>query len=821
MLSRNIIFFVLLFCMASFADFSKGISYGDVKEQRPGEMKQWPVRGIYDDFDYDACVEASIKATGVKQGNRFGCWRYHLENCEVTERRLSQQLESLPQKFGVNDSAVALVLQVAQFEKECLKEAKMEAYRPRYNEKYQSFKSLFASYTQSFSETIYEELEGVNQRIADQQSRGWHFNMRNIGDVGSLDFLKEESLEGYVEFLKSLKNKITKNLFPIFSDVITEELRLLNEGKEKAKKYCVVTQRSTIQDLDDMDAKCTDMNLSEADANSYGEKAKNQRGYLTWQKIVEQVSDSSQDIYAGISLLEDYLDKYPKGTFAKQANELYEKTLIREGLNEVKKDTLLGLSNRSLLRRYLEKCPQGKSVERVSDYLEKLFFDYSMSELRKDPKEAILPNSYPDQYLVKYPEGKYRDSLNVALENAYWEVYSEKCAKDQILSSCEPLFTFFAKFPNSNRLDSVGILIDEPLWALINEGKFAENCRFPEDAGCSEVERYAKMIPWGKHAKEAKKILANAKDNDEKRELEKEREKRAVAWFDEYENTSTGCSFVAKKDRYDFEWGEQSFPEKNGTIECVWKMDLSLDTLDTLNYKCLETEKIVVKGGKMTGGKGFCLNAHSDTLVRRVFLNNGKSKTTYYFPDRITFVSGVNGEYSITSKKFKLKELGFHKIMTILSQGSIDLSYLYDVDNFEFDWTKSGQIKNIRITDYNEQGKVMGKLNVPLNVKGEKHGVSEIYTASTGNFKIEWNNGKFKRIYGGGKKLKDNLCPKYVCSNLIWKLQESNILHHYVPTLESSRESGYQGFEEGWMLHYIAYLLGITINEGLEIWNSL
>lgn len=159
--------------------------------------------------------------------------------------------------------------------------------------------------------------------------------------------------------------------------------------------------------------------------------------------------------------------------------------------------------------------------------------------------------------------------------------------------------------------------------------------------------------------------------------------------------------------------------------------------------------------------------------------------------------------------------------MTILSQGSIDLSYLYDVDNFEFDWTKSGQIKNIRITDYNEQGKVMGKLNVPLNVKGEKHGVSEIYTASTGNFKIEWNNGKFKHIHGGGKKLKDNLCSKYVCSNLIWKLQESNILHHYVPTLESSRESGYQGFEEGWMLHYIAYLLGITINEGLEIWNSL
>ncbi len=32
MFSRNIVFFVLLFCMASFADFSKGISYGDVNK---------------------------------------------------------------------------------------------------------------------------------------------------------------------------------------------------------------------------------------------------------------------------------------------------------------------------------------------------------------------------------------------------------------------------------------------------------------------------------------------------------------------------------------------------------------------------------------------------------------------------------------------------------------------------------------------------------------------------------------------------------------------------------------------------------------------
>lgn len=571
---------------------------------------------------------------------------------------------------------------------------------------------------------------------------------------------------------------------------------------------------------------CTDFSLTSQKYKNFTTKKEARLKVIEkefWQQTVKQAEENPQDAISSNSLIDAYLTKYPKGDFVKQANELYEKTLAQEGLKEAKKDTLLGLSEKSLLKRYLMKYPHGKFAEHASAFLEKILFNYSMSQIKNDAKDALRPNSYPEQYLNKYPNGKYRDSLNTALEDAYWKIYSQKCAENQTKASCESLFTFSAKFPSSIHLDSARLLIDEPMWTSIK----VAGCQFSEDVECSEIEKYVEATPKGKHIKDAEKILVKAKNNSEKRNLEEqrkvEREERAMAWYEEFQNATEGCSFNTKKDQYDYEWGEQSFPEKNGTIECVKKIDLTLDSLDTLNFKCIEIQKIIVKGGKITKGNGFCVNANSDTLVRRTLSNSGKLKTTYYFPNKIIFSVGENGDYSIKSKELKLKDIDADKIITILLQAKTTsgLLYLYDVDNFEFDWTKSGQIKNIRITDYDNQKKVIGKLNIPLNAKGEKHGISEIYTASTNNFKIEWSNGRFKRIIGGGKRLKYSLCPKHVCANLIWQLQKSDIVNHYVPTMESSRDLGYQGFEEGWMLHYIAYLLGITINEGLEIWSSL
>ena len=106
------------------------------------------------------------------------------------------------------------------------------------------------------------------------------------------------------------------------------------------------------------------------------------------------------------------------------------------------------------------KYPHGKFVEHASTFLENLLFSYSMSQIKNDAKDALRPNSYPEQYLNKYPNGKHRDSLNIALEDAYWKIYSQKCAENQTKASCESLFTFSAKFPNSIHLDSARLLTD-------------------------------------------------------------------------------------------------------------------------------------------------------------------------------------------------------------------------------------------------------------------------------------------------------------------------------------------------------------------------
>ena len=76
---------------------------------------------------------------------------------------------------------------------------------------------------------------------------------------------------------------------------------------------------------------------------------------------------------------------------------------------------------------------------------------------------------------------------------------------------------------------------------------------------------------------------------------------------------------------------------------------------------------------------------------------------------------GENGDYSINSKSVKLKNIEANKILTILSHSKrpSSLNYLYEIDNYEFDWAKNGQIKNIRISDYDDQNKVMGKINIP------------------------------------------------------------------------------------------------------------
>lgn len=795
------------------------------------------------------CDEKSGCWIGCSDG--WGCWTVYDQACRDMDLNLQDELknfsffevwEKKASYFEINfpKEIWDLIQRAAQFEIDCFEKKPSNAKGPQgavYNhcpdmnhptQNCNPVKDFTKMYSKEIlakaKNALYKKWNGV---VNAQSIFNINESPRNLFLLqGEFFSLKEALFDEYYNFVNDMSK--STSLPKEISNYIAQEKRLLVKSKKFFEQKCTIVGNESLSILDEKEKNCTRFNLTDRNYSVYEEK-KNKRlkdiEREFWEKAQKQVNEAPLIAVGERSLINEYLNKYPNGDFVKQAKVLYEKTLAQEGFKEAKKDTLLGLSEKSLLQRYLSEYPQGTFAKHASSFLEKLLFSYSMSQIKSAPKEAVLPNSYPEQYLKAYPNGEYNDSLSIALELIYWNNYSADCSTNQTKSSCEPLLEFLKKFPNSSHLDSARVLLDKPMWNTLKNNE----CVFYEDTGCSKIEQYIEMIPKGMHIKNAEKILEKAKNNSEKRDLEKqqkaEREERAAAWFEnEYQDLNEGCSFVAKKDRYDYEWGsDKAFPEKNGSLECIEKIDLTLDSLDTLNYKCVEIEKIIVKGGKIVNGKGFCVNANSDTLARRTFSSNGKFKTIYYFPYKIILSVNENGDYSINSTSVKLKDIASDKILSILSHAkrTSNLNYLYEIDNYEFEWTKNGQIKNIRITDYDGQNKVTGKLNTPLNAKGEKHGVSEIYTAATGNFKIEWNNGNFKRIFGGGKKLKTSLCPEHVCSNLIWELNKSEMIHHYVPTLESSRDTGYEGFENGWMLHYIAYLLGISINDALKIWSVL
>ncbi len=784
-------------------------------------------------------------------GDGWGCWTVYDQACrdmdlnlqekmknfsyiEIWERKASYFETNLPKEIW------SLIQQAAQFEIDCFERMPPNAKGPQgavykhcpdLNHPTQNCNSV-KDFTKMYSKEILTKTKKALYKkwngIANAQS---NFNInespRNLSLLeGEFSSLRVSYFDEYYNLINDMSK--STSLPKKISDYIDQEKKLLMRSKKIYEQKCSIVGNESLAILDEKERICTRFYLTDRDYNIFEEK-KNKRLKNVenefWENARRQAKDSPYEAIREKSLIEDYLVKYPNGTFVKQAEDLYEKTLVKEGVKEAKQDTVQGLSENSLLQKYLSKYPHGQFAEQTSNFLENLLFNYSISQIKKDAKNAILPNSYPEQYMQKYPNGKYRDSLNVFLEDIYWKTYSARCENNQTMKSCAMLLDFLKKFPKSKNLDSVKILLDEPMWSSIDEN----TCIYIEDNSCTEIERYIEIIPQGKHVKEANKIITKAGRNSEKRDLEDqkiaEREERVNEWYSDYKYISEGCSFNTKNDSYDFEWNEEiSFPEKNGVVECIEKKDLSLDSLDTLIYKCIETNKIFVRNGKVSGGKGFCINALQDTLIKKTYLSNGKTNLIMSFPKKITLTINEKGIYSITSKKIKLNELEFSTAMHILSFVKTvgNLSHLYSVDNVMFEWSKSGQIKNIRLKELDENGKVRSKLNIPLNSKGEISGVSEIYTGPTGNFKIEWNNGTFKRIFGGGKKLKASLCPDYVCNNLIEKLYQSKLLHHYVPIIESSRETAeYEGLEEGWMLYYISFLLGISINQGLEIWSAL
>lgn len=788
-------FFILLvlFVNEAFAvNFNKEISLDDCKNI--SECRQ------------NLLLEGSWESSGFNdaQCDGFGCWNFYNQKCQEIQKKLQEKLDSISSlnvwgkeksylKSSYPQDVWDLISAAAQFEIDCYEIQPIRVSRLGANARVYEYCTDRAftncnsvnGFTKSYSSQVlytakvmlYKEWKKIYKA---QNAYVQGDNPRNLSLLQG-DFANQ-IYASYDEY-SALVNKMYGSSF--FSDdlkrIVEKEKKLLEKSKKYYDQECLMLEKASNIVLEDKGRVCTDYSLTKMNYEIFMKRMGLRKGaieYDLWQHAVEQAKSNPHDAISSNSLIEEYLKTYPNGTYINQAKDMYEKILAQEGVEEAKRDTMLGLSDSCLLKKYLEKYPNGKFTEKILIFLESLLFKYSMSQIANDAKAAMQPNSYPEQYMKKYPNGKYYDSLSVAFEKCYLNFYSLQCASKKTKIDCEPLFIFSSKFPNSSNLDRVRNLIDEPMWASIKKN----NCQFVEDSSCGEIRKYIEMISDGKYVKKAEKILAKALSNSEKKKVEalknEERKEKAIVWFNDYENIIEGCSFFGKQGEYGFEWGDNNaFPEKNGKIECVKKNDLTLGSSDSL-YKCVERRNINVRNGKIFSGQSVCENAQQETLIKRTY-SNGKCKSTMVFPDQITVKENENESYSVSSKVLRLADLSFDyviQLMSFLKAGkNFPYYYLSQFESVAFEWASSGYIKKIHIVKKYDDGKIMSTLSVPLNSKGELHGVSDVYLNSPGRFKVKWKNGHFdgfgeSRI--GSAELQRRLCLYHGCHGLIGELLE-------------------------------------------------
>lgn len=378
------------------------------------------------------------------------------------------------------------------------------------------------------------------------------------------------------------------------------------------------------------------------------------------------------------------------------------------------------ISTHSILEDYLKYFPNGMYVKKANSLYEKLLAQQGIEYARKDTTTALSDSSLLKKYLSRYPNGMYANYISSFLEELLAQEAMKKAKSD-------------------------------PMMAISDS---------------SLLKEYLSKYPNGKHANTISSLLEKLKINKAQYESKLD---------NEYENISEGCSFISKED--DYRWEENDpFPEKNGKIECVKKNDLTLGLSDSF-YKCTERKKINVRNGKIFSGISVCVNAQQDTLIKRTY-SNGKCKSIMFFPHQITVKERENGSYSISSNELDLEDLSLKDVIWLLSflkaGKKLPYSYLNHFESVAFEWTSSGYIKNIRIKQY-EGGKITSRLNIPLNSKGELHGVSEVYLNSPGLFKVKWENGHFNGVLEssiGSAELRRRLCLSDDCRGLIEELLE-------------------------------------------------
>lgn len=191
---------------------------------------------------------------------------------------------------------------------------------------------------------------------------------------------------------------------------------------------------------------------------------------LTLKRIENKIWSvlESQNIEASFK---DYLNKYPKGKYSKEAKQRYDSILW---------DNALSVNNYETYKFYLDSSYFKTYTLEADTLQQKVLWD-----------NAVLKNSNDayQRYIDLFPHGKYSEKVNLVLDKKLWE----KTVRDGTENAFE---TYLEKFPSGKYLKEANDFLDDFLWDYsISQDSY------------SGYENYKSRFPNGKHVNRANSRL--------------------------------------------------------------------------------------------------------------------------------------------------------------------------------------------------------------------------------------------------------------------------------------------------------------------------
>lgn len=189
--------------------------------------------------------------------------------------------------------------------------------------------------------------------------------------------------------------------------------------------------------------------------------------YILTLKLIENKIWSaleSQNIEASFK---DYLNKYPKGKYSKEAKQRYDSILW---------DNALSVNNYETYKFYLDSSYFKTYTLEADTLQQKVLWD-----------NAVLKNSSDayQRYIDLFPLGKYSEKVNLVLDKKLWE----KTVREGTENAFE---TYLKRFPSGKYLKEANGFLDDFLWDYsISQDSY------------SGYENYKSRFPNGKHVNKA------------------------------------------------------------------------------------------------------------------------------------------------------------------------------------------------------------------------------------------------------------------------------------------------------------------------------